>query len=182
MFRVQLRALARCAPLGPLKVMLPMVTAPQELAEARTLFRAVVDELRAEGQAAARPPLGIMVEVPAAALSVADFDADFLSIGTNDLVQYVTAVARDDAGVAALYDPLSLAVLRLIREVAAHGAATGPPGQRLRRHGRPPAPARGAAGGGGDVGFCGGRRLGRSQGGDCGLAWWGVMRIGRASF
>ena len=126
-FRVQLRALARCAPLGPLKVMLPMVTAPRELAEARTLFQAVVDELRAEGHPAALPPLGIMVEVPAAALSVADFDADFFSIGTNDLVQYVTAVARDDTGVAALYDPLSPAVLRLIRDVAAHGAATGRP-------------------------------------------------------
>ena len=107
--------------------MLTVVTTLRELAEARTLFRTVIDELRAEGEPAALPPLGIMVEVPAAALSVADFDADFFSIGTNDLVQYVTAVARDDTGVAALYDPLSPAVLRLIREVAAQGAATGRP-------------------------------------------------------
>ena len=64
---------------------------------------------------------------PVAALSVTDFDVDFFSIGTNGLIKDVTAVAREDVGVAALYDPLSPTVLRLIREVAAHGTATGRP-------------------------------------------------------
>jgi len=124
-FRVQLRALVRAAARGSLKIMLPMVTQPRELAEARGLLDQVLSELSAEGQEAKRPPLGIMVEVPAAALNIATFDADFFSIGSNDLVQYVTATSRDNASVAELHDPLDPAVLRLIGEVVAQGAASG---------------------------------------------------------
>ena len=124
-FRVQLRALARAAPLGRLKVMVPMVTAPAELAEARRLFEAAVSELKAEGVAAALPPLGMMVEVPAAALTAADFAADFYSIGSNDLVQYVTAVSRDNATLAKLYDPANPAVLELIGRVVEAGRQLG---------------------------------------------------------
>jgi phosphotransferase system enzyme I (PtsI) len=120
LFRVQLRALTRAAAHGPLKVMLPMVTVPEELAAARALLTAEAATL-----GVAAPPLGIMVEVPAAALAIARFDADFFSIGSNDLVQYVTASARDNAAVAPLADPRNPAVLRLIAEVAAHGRATG---------------------------------------------------------
>jgi len=123
-FRVQLRALARAAARGPLKVMVPMVTAPAELDRARALFQEVVDDLLAEGLEARLPPLGMMVEVPAAALAIATFDADFYSIGSNDLVQYVTAASRDNAAVADLYDPLNPAVIELIGRVAGHGAAT----------------------------------------------------------
>ncbi len=124
-FRVQLRALARAAADGALKVMLPMVTAPHELTAARTLFEAEVAALTEAGIPARLPPLGIMVEVPAAALDIASFAADFFSIGSNDLVQYVTAAGRDCAAVADLYDPLNPAVLELIRRVAAHGADSG---------------------------------------------------------
>jgi phosphotransferase system enzyme I (PtsI) len=95
-FRVQLRALARAAAAGPLKIMVPMVTVPEELEAARAHLDAAVAELAAEGLAHVRPPLGIMVETPAAALTAAGFVADFYSIGSNDLVQYVMAAARDN--------------------------------------------------------------------------------------
>ena len=124
-FRVQLRALARAALLGKLKVMVPMVTAPFEMAEARRLFEAVVAELRAEGTAAALPPLGMMVEVPAAALTAADFAADFYSIGSNDLVQYTTAVSRDNAALGRLADPANPAVLELVGRVVEAGRSLG---------------------------------------------------------
>jgi phosphotransferase system enzyme I (PtsI) len=81
--------------------------------------------LKAAGVPAVRPPLGIMVEVPAAALTIERFDAAFFSIGSNDLTQYVTAAGRDIAAVADLADPLNPAVLRLIRMVAEHGQASG---------------------------------------------------------
>ena len=124
-FRVQLRALARAAASGPLKVMLPMITTPDELARARQMLDEEVAALGARGVAAATPPLGIMVEVPAVAIAIARFDAAFYSIGTNDLVQYVTASSRGAAELAALHDPLNPAVLELVARVAAHGRATG---------------------------------------------------------
>jgi phosphotransferase system enzyme I (PtsI) len=124
-FRVQLRALARASVEGDLKVMLPMVTRPQELEQTRALFQAVVLELAAEGVAASLPKLGMMVEVPAAALNIAAFDADFFSIGSNDLVQYVTAAGRDCESVRDLYDPLEPGVLELIHRVVQHGKLTG---------------------------------------------------------
>ena len=124
-FKAQLRALARAAALGTVKVMLPMVTTPAELEAARELLRLSVDELLTAGIPARTPALGIMVEVPAAALCIDRFDADFYSIGSNDLIQYTNAASRDCAGVAALYDPRSPAVLELIARVAAHGAAVG---------------------------------------------------------
>ena len=117
---MQLRALVRAAAHGALKIMLPMVTVPAELEAARALL---AEAAAAVGRPA--PPLGIMVEVPAAALAIGRFDAAFFSIGSNDLVQYVTASARDIAAVAPLADLRNPAVLRLIAEVAAHGARTG---------------------------------------------------------
>lgn len=123
LFRVQLRALARAAALGPVKVMLPMITVPAELVEARRMLNEEVDALVAAGTAAALPPLGIMVEVPAVALSIARFDAAFYSIGSNDLLQYVTAASRGDAALAALYDARNPALWELIARVAAHGRA-----------------------------------------------------------
>ena len=124
-FRVQLRALARAAARGPLKVMFPMVTVPAEMDQARALFEEEVAGLTEAGIEARTPPLGMMVEVPAAALDVANFKADFFSIGSNDLVQYVTATGRDNAAVAALHDALNPAVLELIGRVAAHGVRVG---------------------------------------------------------
>ena len=124
-FAVQLRALVRAAPLGDLKVMVPMVTRPDELVAARRLLEAALAQCRAAGQAAALPPLGMMVEVPAAALTAEAFPADFYSIGSNDLVQYVTATGRDNDSVAALHDPRNPAVLELIGRVVAAGRARG---------------------------------------------------------
>lgn len=124
-FRIQLRALARAAMHGPLKIMIPMVTVPAEMDAVRRMLDEAVAELAASGIPARRPPLGMMVEVPAAALAVDRFAADFLSIGSNDLTQYVTAAARDTGAVADLADPGNPAVLRLIAEVAAAGARRG---------------------------------------------------------
>ena len=114
---VQLRALARAAALGPLKIMIPMVTRPHELEHVRLMLNAAVADLRSKGVPGAAPELGIMVEVPATALTIDLFDADFFSIGSNDLIQYVTASSRDASPLAALQDPLQPAVLRLIHEV-----------------------------------------------------------------
>jgi phosphotransferase system enzyme I (PtsI) len=124
-FRVQLRALARAAALGHLKVMLPMVTTTTELAEARRILQEVVESLRAEDLPAASPPLGIMVEVPAAAIAVDQFDAAFFSIGSNDLVQYVTASSRDSGDTGGVGELMHPGVLRLIATVAAHGREVG---------------------------------------------------------
>lgn len=118
-FRLQLRALARAAVGGNLKVMIPMVTVPEELDRCRALFQSAIDELRGEGQKAAMPPLGMMVEVPAAALAVEDFNADFYSIGSNDLIQYVMAASRDEPQLADLARP-SRAVFDLIEHVVDH--------------------------------------------------------------
>jgi len=124
-FVVQLRALARAAAYGAVKIMLPMVTVPAELTAARALLHQAAAALAGEGIAHRIPPLGIMVEVPAAALAIEQFAADFLSIGTNDLTQYVTAAGRDIGAVARLADPANPAVLRLIAEVARHGERVG---------------------------------------------------------
>jgi phosphoenolpyruvate-protein phosphotransferase (PTS system enzyme I) len=113
-FRLQLRALARAALHGTLKVMLPMVAVPSELDRTRRLLDDEIEALRAQGIACARPPLGIMVEIPAAALCARDFDAAFYSIGSNDLTQYTMAAARDIGAVADLNDTGNPAVLALI--------------------------------------------------------------------
>src|SRR4029434_6318977 len=109
----------------PLQVMLPMITIPEELERARKWMSEEVDALGARGIAAVTPPLAVMVEVPAVAISIARFDAAFYSMGTNDLVQYVTASSRGAAELASLHDPLNPAVLELIARVAAHGRASG---------------------------------------------------------
>ncbi len=123
-FRVQLRALARAAAHGAVKVMLPMVTVPGELRRAAEMLDEEVAALAAAGIPARRPPLGIMVEVPAAALSAAQFDAAFYSIGSNDLVQYTLAAARD-GGVADLADAANPAVLELIARTVRAGLSSG---------------------------------------------------------
>ena len=138
-FREQLRALARAAVAGNLKVMIPMVTVPEEFDRCRVLFEQACDELLREGVEAQMPPLGMMVEVPAAALTIEDFNADFFSIGSNDLIQYVAAASRDEPQLADLTRP-SRAVFGLIghvvkyadrvgREVSLCGDLAGDPGQ-----------------------------------------------------
>ncbi|MDF0519267.1 phosphoenolpyruvate--protein phosphotransferase [Bradyrhizobium yuanmingense] len=124
-FSVQLRALARAAVHGNLRVMFPMVTAPDEFESGRKLFVEIVQRLQAEGIAAMLPELGIMVEVPAAALAIATFKASFFSIGSNDLAQYVLACDRSNGALAPLMDPLHPALLELIARTAEHGRRAG---------------------------------------------------------
>lgn len=124
-FRVQLRALCRAAVHGTLKVMLPMIAIPAELDRANAMLDAEFAALKAEGIACARPPLGIMVEVPAAALCAEDFGAAFYSIGSNDLTQYTMAAARDIGAVADLNDAGHPAVLALIARTVEAGRKRG---------------------------------------------------------
>lgn len=124
-FKVQLRALARASAHGNLKIMFPMVTAPWELDRAREQTEAALASVAKDGFPVGMPAIGMMVEVPAAAIEIERFDADFFSIGSNDLIQYVTASSRDSAEVSELYDPLNPAILRLITQIADHGLKAG---------------------------------------------------------
>ncbi len=124
MLVTQLRAALRAAAEGPVAVMFPMVSEISELRAARALLEEARDGLRGDDLPAGEVEVGAMVEVPAAALlaEVLAAEADFLSIGTNDLVQYTMAAERGNAGVAGLSDALHPAVLRLIARVADAGA------------------------------------------------------------
>jgi len=114
MFRTQLRALLRAAPFGNLAILLPMVCDVSEVRRARELIAHVHAELQRSDLGPIG--LGVMVETPAAAVLAAELaeQADFLSIGTNDLTQYVLAADRTDPAVAEWYQPLHPAVLRLV--------------------------------------------------------------------
>lgn len=127
-FRVQIRALLRAAVHGNLKVMFPMIATAEEYALAAALFAEEQTGLASRGVAHKLPPLGIMVEVPSVAIAPEAFaDVAFLSIGSNDLTQYVMAAARDNAAVAHLNSVRHPAVLRLIASVAAFGREKGIP-------------------------------------------------------
>jgi phosphotransferase system enzyme I (PtsI) len=125
-FQAQLRALLRAAVHGPLRIMFPFVTGVEELRAARTAVAHARDALRERGQSAPDVPLGVMIEVPSAALTIdlLAAEADFVSIGTNDLIQYCLAVDRTDDRVSGMYAPLHPAILRVLRHVA-RGARRG---------------------------------------------------------
>ena len=116
--------------LAPVRIMLPMLTNVWEIEQAVRLIRQAMQHLQADGIAYdSQIPIGGMIEVPAAALSARAFATrlDFMSLGTNDLVQYTLAIDRVDDEVNYLYDPVHPAVLRLIHEVIASGIAAGIP-------------------------------------------------------
>ena len=122
----QLRAFLRVAADPPVSILLPVVGGVEEIRQAREVVRQVEVELAAAGRRLdGGTPVGAMIEVPSAALTARAIarEAEFLSLGTNDLVQYVLAADREDETIARYYQPLHPAVLRLVREVAE--AATG---------------------------------------------------------
>jgi multiphosphoryl transfer protein len=125
--RTQLRAVLRAAAAGPIGIMFPMVSEVDELRRATAALEEARASLAEEGVEAPPVEVGAMVEVPAAAVMAEELaaEADFLSIGTNDLVQYVMAAERGNAGVARLSDPVHPAVLRLIDRVARAARAGG---------------------------------------------------------
>ena len=130
LLRTQLRAIVRASGYGPMRILVPMVSGAEEMRTVRTLLADVIRELRGEGHAIdTQVPLGAMIEVPSAALSLSGFigNCDFLSIGTNDLVQYLLAADRNNEALGELYTPLHPAVLRLLQDVVRTAHRRGKP-------------------------------------------------------
>jgi phosphoenolpyruvate-protein phosphotransferase (PTS system enzyme I) len=127
MFRQQLRAILRAAAHGPVRVLLPMIAQVDEVRQTWQALALARQQLDAAGQAYGGIELGVMVEVPAAALMIERLlkDVDFVSIGTNDLIQYTLAIDRADEAVSHLYDPWHPAVLHLLHHTIRHANAVG---------------------------------------------------------
>jgi phosphotransferase system enzyme I (PtsI) len=127
-FRTQLRAVLRASATGDVRVMFPLISTLSELRQAKSVIADLMEDLDEQGIAFNRNlPVGIMVEVPAVAMQVDRFarEVDFLSIGTNDLIQYTLAVDRSNRDVASLYNAGDPAVLQLIQRVVQAGADHG---------------------------------------------------------
>ncbi|RMH03854.1 MAG: phosphoenolpyruvate--protein phosphotransferase [Planctomycetota bacterium] len=122
LFLIQLEALVAAREAGDARILLPMVTTVEELREARRLVAQVCGDGRSI-------PVGVMIEVPAAAMALRELakEADFVSVGTNDLTQYLFAVDRDNPWVSGLYQPYHPAHLRVLRHIARTCAALGTP-------------------------------------------------------
>ena len=119
-FVPQLRAIYRASAYGNIRIMFPMITSLWEFRAARAICRQVEGDLKAEGIPIGHVPVGMMVETPAAALQAKEFaqEADFFSVGTNDLTQYTLAVDRQNAQMGEFYDSHHPALLKLLQYVA----------------------------------------------------------------
>ena len=128
MYRIQLRALLRASAYGKIRIMIPMITCIEELRVAKDLLEELKEELRSQNISFdEKIPVGVMIETPAAVM-IADLlakEADFFSIGTNDLTQYIMAVDRGNAHVANLYSHYNPAVLSAIKHVISCGRKEG---------------------------------------------------------
>lgn len=119
-FEAQMRAIVRASGYGPVRVLVPMISGREEVVAVRALLDRVMLALRGEGQEIAdHIPLGAMIEVPAAAIALSGFVGmvDFLSIGTNDLTQYLLAADRNNEALGDLYNPLHPAMLRMLHTI-----------------------------------------------------------------
>ncbi|MBR0345014.1 MAG: phosphoenolpyruvate--protein phosphotransferase [Rudaea sp.] len=122
LFATQLRAILRASRYGPVRILVPMVTAAEEVVAARALAAQCARELRTEGhEIADQYEFGAMIEVPAAAIALSSLirHLDFISIGTNDLTQYILAADRGNEALGVLHDPLHPAVLKLLAQIIA---------------------------------------------------------------
>jgi phosphotransferase system enzyme I (PtsI) len=128
MFKRQLRAIMRASLLGDVRIMFPMITTLMELRQAKMVLYDVMEDLEDEGVEFRRDiPIGMMVEVPSAAIMADTFakEVNFFSIGTNDLIQYTLAVDRTNEKVAGLFCPAHPSVLKLLRDVIRVGQRHG---------------------------------------------------------
>jgi phosphotransferase system enzyme I (PtsI) len=127
MFLTQLRAILRAAAHGPVHLLIPMLAHVSEIRQSLAFIDKARGQLNAKGQAYGPVKVGAMIEVPAAALMVDVFLKyfDYLSIGTNDLIQYTLAIDRVDESVSHLYDPMHPAVLQLVARTIEAGRVQG---------------------------------------------------------
>ena len=130
-FKTQLRAILRASAFGPVSILFPMIISREEVREAKALLAACRADLKREGVPTGELEIGVMIETPAAVMLAEELaeEADFFSIGTNDLTQYTLAADRQNPGLERFCDPRHPAVLRMIRHTAEaahrHGCQVG---------------------------------------------------------